>query len=458
MPFSPSQRVATVVCLLLSLASPAFTESQTGLSMYIDRHMAQVWPWRDDARFDAFAIVTDMTEKLRHTDAYGNEIATLMTDSFEGFPLLVLTDEDGDGWADFYVYYDERREDTTLEFGAYYTEPGDVMPFWLVFNRGPSFNMPDEGDPVVYWTNYQFVDRNRDGRFDTRAINSVDYDGDGQGSATDVLWLYDDDFDGGLDRGEHIVDGVSHDIPILDSVFQTKRRGEDTYDDKFRVGDPIGELADLIAADIHKAMAEGDRPENQPSIPYFPGYSFSAQVDDLEGWQDYQIGDLRLRLPAGDEWSIEYGEEQLQMIGGRRFDDTGALLTADAIIVAKDVISDSIFGDWIAGELATRNREWEIWNMHTDRDNYSLGDVQMGDTVIAGNTFYFLRHFFLYDPPLDNGIRRLRQELHLVFRPDFAENNLFYKLFLMRYCLQEHFDNDRLDVSYLRQALGQVSF
>ena len=345
MAFGPFQRAATAVCLLLSLASPAFTESQTGLSMYIDRHMAQVWPWRDDARFDAFAIVTDMTEKLRHTDTYGNEIATLMTDSFEGFPLLVLTDEDGDGRADFYAYYDERREDTTLEFGAYYTEPGDVMPYWLVFNGGPSFNLSDEGDPVFYWINYQFVDRNRDGKFDTYAVNNLDHDGDGYGSAADVLWLFDDDFDGGLDRGEHIVDGVSHDIPILDRVFQSKRQGEDTYDDKFRVGDPISVLADFIAADIRKALTGGDRPENQPSIPYFRGYSFSAEVDDQEGWQDYQVGDLRLRLPAGDEWSIEYGEEQLQIIGGRRFDDAGALLTADAIIVAKGVISDSIFGD-----------------------------------------------------------------------------------------------------------------
>lgn len=461
MPFGLFQRAITAVCLSLCLASPALTESRTGLSMYINRHMAQVWPWRDDARFDAFAIVTDMTEKLLHTEVYGNEIATLMTDSFEGFPLLALTDKDGDGRADFYAYYDERREDTTLEFGAYYTESGNVMPYWLVFNSGPSFNMSDEGDPVFYWINYQFVDRNRDGRFDTYAVNNLDYDGDGQGSATDVLWLYDDDFDGGLDRGEHIVDGVSHDIPILDSVFQTKRQGEDTYDDKFRVGDPIGELADLIAAGIRKALAEGDRPENQPSIPYFSGYSFSAQIDDLEGWQDYQVGDLRLRLPAGDEWSIEYGEEQLEIIGGRRFDVAGALLTVDSIIVAKDVISDSIFGDWVAGELVTRYREWEISNMRsneTEDGNFSLVDVQMGDTVIADNTFYFLRHFHLFDPPLDNGIRRVRQELHLVFPPDFAENRLFYKLFLMRYCLQEHCDTDGLDVPYLRQALGQVSF
>lgn len=458
MPFGTFQRAATVICLSLPLASPALSESRTGLSMYIDRHLAQVWPWRNDARLDAFATVTDMTEKLRHADAFGNEIATLMTYSFDGFPLLVLTDEDGDGEADFYAYYDERREDTTLEFGAYYTEPGDVMPYWLVFNNGPSFDLSDEGNPVFFWINYQFIDRNRDGRFDTYAVNNLDYDGDGQGSATDVLWLYDDDFDGGLDRGEHIVDGVPHDIPVLDSIFQTKRLGEDTYDQKFQVGDPIWLWADLISADIRKALAKGDRPENEPLVPYFPGFSFSAQVEDLEGWQEYQIGDLKLRHPAGGEWSIEHSDEHVQILGGRRFDDAGVLLTADAIIVSKDVMPNSNFGDWNVGELATRYREWEISNMQMEGVDYSLWDVQMGDTVLGYNTFYFLRHFQLFDPPLDNGIRRVRQELHLVFPPDFADTHVFFKLFLMRYCLQEQCDNDELDVSYLRQALSQVSF
>ncbi len=425
--------------------------------MYIDRHIAHVWPWRDNTRFDAFAIITDVTEKLRYTDAYGNEIATLMTDRFEGLPLLVLTDEDGDGRADFYVYYNERREDTTQEFGAFYTEPNKVAPYWLVFNSGPSIELSDEGDPVMYWVNYQFVDRNRDSSFDTYAVNNLDYDGDGQGSATDVLWLYDDDFDGGLDWGEHIVDGVFQKIPIVEGVFQTRRLGEEMDEHKFRVGDPIGEFADLIAADIGKALTDGDRPEIQPSVPYSPGYSFPVEVDDLEGWRDYRVGDLRLRLPAGEEWSIKSSEEALQISGGRRFDETGALLTSDAIMVDRDVMSDPIFGEWVAAELATRYREWEIWNMRQDEE-FALADVQMGDTTVADNTFYFLRHTLLYDPPVENGIRRIRQELYLVFPTDFAENHAFYKLFLMRYCVQDLCDNDELDVSFLRQVLSQVSF
>lgn len=458
MHFSLFRRAATVACLPLLLTSPALSESRTGISMYIDRHMTQVWPWRDEARFKAFAIVADMAEKLQHIDAYGNEVATVMTDGFEGFPLLVLTDEDGDGRADFYAYYDERREKNTLEFGAYFTEPGADMPYWLVFNSGPSFMMPAEGDMVFFWINYQFVDRNRDGKFDTYAVNNLDFDGNGQGSATDVLWLYDDDFDGGLDRGEHIVDGIAHEITIIENVFQTKRLGEDTYEQKFRVGDQIGELPDFIAVDIGKALTEGKRPDNPPSVPYYSNYSFPAVADDLAGWQEVNVGNVKLRLPKGEAWSFQPSEGAVQIIGGRRFDSIGNLLTADGIIIAKDEMPKSLFGDWVIAELATRYREWEVSNMRAQGTNYSLGNVQMGETVVGENRFYFLRHFHLYDPPLENGVRRVRQELHLAFPPDFAETHVFYKLFLMRYCLQEQCDNEELDVPYLRQVLGQVSF
>lgn len=452
------QQAIAATCLPLLMATPAHTESRTGLSMYISRHMEQVWPWRDSARFDAFEIVTDMSNKLRSSSAFGNEIATLMTDSFEGFPLLVLTDQDGNGHADFYAYYDELREETTLEFGVFFTEPGSTTPYLLVFNSGPALDNSDPSNLAVYWVNYQFVDRNQDGRFDTYAVNNVDYDGDGRGSKSDVLWLFDDDFDGSLDRGEHIIDGVSHDIPDVEGVLQTRRLGEHTYEQKFQVGDPIGVLADVISADIHNALTKGRTTEQPPLVPYFSNHTFPNKADDLAGWQGHQFADLKLRLPSGKEWSVEPKEDALQAVGGRRFDDAGELLTVDVIVVAKNVMSNPIFGDWVIEELATRYREWEIHNMQVEGVDYLLGDIRMGDTVISEHTFHFLTHFFLYDPPLGNGVTRVRQELHLVFPPDFAKSHVFYQIFLMRYCVQEQCDNDELEVSYLRQVLGQISF
>ncbi|SMX38816.1 hypothetical protein MAA8898_01734 [Maliponia aquimaris] len=113
------------------------------------------------------------------------EIATPATDSLDGFPLLVLSDEDGD---------DAARDGTTQEFGAVFTAPDGRTPYWLVFNRGPEMVPPD------------------------------------------------DDFDGGLVRGEHIVDGVAQDIPLIDGLLLTRRLGKGTCADRFRLGDPIGEL------------------------------------------------------------------------------------------------------------------------------------------------------------------------------------------------------------------------
>ncbi|WP_176445104.1 hypothetical protein [Maliponia aquimaris] len=52
----------------------------------------------------------------------------------------------------------------------------------------------------------------------------------------------------------------------------------------------------------------------------------------------------------------------------------------------------------------------------------------------------------------------MRQELPPVFSPDFAETHEVYTLFLWRYCLHESRDTDSLDMSYLRQVLGQLSF
>ena len=250
------------LCLSCCFAIPATAEttpgfSKTGFSMYVARHMRMVWPWRDEARFDAFAIVTDMSEKVMHSTDYGEEIATAMTIGFEGFPLLVLSDEDGDGRADFYAYHDEKREEVTYEFGAFFTDPGKDFPYWIVFNGGPSFETSPSGEFTFYWMNYQFVDRNGDGRCDVYVTNNVSYKGDGSTRANDTLWLYDDDYDGRLDRAEHIIDGVAHPVKTVDGRLDTRRPFEDPGQ-PLKIGDETPFLfGSMIAADIRKALSKG---------------------------------------------------------------------------------------------------------------------------------------------------------------------------------------------------------
>lgn len=463
MPNIAFSTAGAAICLSLCIPATALCETRTSLSTHVNHNMEQVWPWRDDARFKAHAIVTDMTEKMWHTEAYGAEIAIHRTEAFApDLPILVLTDEDGDGRADFYAYFDEKREANTLEFGAFFTEPGKSAPYWLVFNSGPSFIIPKGGDPIYYWINYQFVDRNGDGRFDAYAVNNLDYHRDGQGSATDILWLYDDDYDDGLDRGEHIVDGVALEIPVLDGVLQTRRQGEATYENKFRLGDPIGELANVISADIKTALRDGEKPQVAQTVPpYLKGHVFpSGKTINTANWAKYTVDDLTIRLPADHRWQSEKREDGIQVTGDRQFDWRSNLRTASSILIAKHEYPENFDGR-PALELALGYREWEISNMRSYEgpdSNFFLTNVELGDTVVEGKTFHFLRHFHLYDPPEPNGVRRIRQELHLAFPPGWAEKRVFYKIFLMRYCLQEICDNDELDLPDLRQVLGQVSF
>lgn len=248
----------TVASAISLFSTNAIAEQETGLSMSVSRSLKLVWPWRPEARFKAFSTVTQAAEALWHAQGYGQDIAVLMTNSLGDHPLLVLTDQDGDGRADFYAYYDENRLEITREFGAFFTEPGSKHPYWLVFNGGPSFEMSPSGEMNLFWVNYQFVDRNQDKRFDTYIVNGIDFDADGSGSSADTLWLYDEDFDGKLDRGEHIVNAKAHDLPIVDGVLQTRRLGEDQSDHSFRIGDEIGLFADVIAADIVQALEAGD--------------------------------------------------------------------------------------------------------------------------------------------------------------------------------------------------------
>jgi len=235
----------------------ARAEQKTGLSMYVQRKLASVWPWDPERRTDAFQTVTKIAEALWHTDSYGAEIATARTGTFPGYPLLVLTDEDGNGTADFYAYYDESRSEDTMEFGAFFAEQGKARPFWLLFNGGPSLEMTASGEMVFFWLNHQFIDRNSDGAFDTYIVNDVDFDGNGQASASDTAWMYDDDADGLLDRAELIIDGRVQTIAPENGILDLRRLGGPQHQPS-RVGDPLFAFPDAVADDIQAALSKGE--------------------------------------------------------------------------------------------------------------------------------------------------------------------------------------------------------
>ena len=232
--------------------SSAYAEQKTGMSMYIDRKFNSVWPFEYTQRWEAYTTITKLAETLFHTNDYSNEIALMPTESFPGFPELVLTDEDGNGQADFYAYYNEDRTDTTLEFGPFFTDDTGY-PVWLIFNGGPSFSIDEDGEMEVFWMNYQFIDRNGDNAFDVYVVNGIDFDHDGQPENLSTAWVYDDNFDGFADRAEHLINGASHEIPSIDGTFQLYQYLGDP-EEAIRMDEPLFEFWNMISTDIVNAL------------------------------------------------------------------------------------------------------------------------------------------------------------------------------------------------------------
>lgn len=202
----------------------------------------------------AYLTATKIADILLNTNQYATEVASLRTETFPGYPLLVLTDQDGNGRADLFAYHEKDIDDFTREFGAFFAESGDLRPYWIVFNGGKVLDFSESGEVLgTVWYNYQFVDRNGDGAFDIFIVNDVDFDGDGRSSGLETGWVFDDDFDGLVDRAENIVAGEVHEAVSTDGVLDL-RRWSGPQDQAIRIGDPIDDFAGAIASDIAKAL------------------------------------------------------------------------------------------------------------------------------------------------------------------------------------------------------------
>lgn len=262
MPMRAMYRKCLVSGLLAAslVGGTAEAERKTGLSMYVARKLGTVWPYKPARRWEAYLTVSKIAETLCwHTDSYGEVIASLQTETFSGYPQLFLRDQDGDGRADLFSYHENDINDFTREFGTFFSQRGDLRPFWVVFNGGLVPKISESGEVSgAVWYNYQFVDRNDDGAFDIFIVNDVDFDGDGESSGLETAWVFDDDFDGLVDRAENIIAGEAHEIVPTDGVLDL-RRWSGPQHQSIQIGSPIDDFAAEIASDIERAL--GGEPE-----------------------------------------------------------------------------------------------------------------------------------------------------------------------------------------------------
>ncbi|MGG7567180.1 hypothetical protein ACQ5SO_13590 [Rhodovulum sp. DZ06] len=227
-------------------ASPAPAAQPAGAAL-VDAPVASVLPEYDGRPLRAARAAIDATYQALWDKGAGTGVAALRTETFPGFPFLVLEDRDRDGTPEFYSYNTAPKIGPTQEFGWFGDLSGDGRPDWIVFYGG---SLMDENKRLLWWSRH-IADRNHDGRFDTMAFDRVDMDRDGLVEAGDTVWIFDADFDGRIDAVEHVIGGVPRPAPMKGGRFDL-RIGPATEGPK--PGDPIGGVFDRIAADIAAAM------------------------------------------------------------------------------------------------------------------------------------------------------------------------------------------------------------
>ncbi|MCA0930082.1 hypothetical protein [Ruegeria profundi] len=204
---------------------------------------SKVGPYSDKRRWQIYKKLDKEFSRL--WDKPANPVAaTANTRTFGGFPYLLLEDRDRDGVADFYAYLQNKSNQDTQEFGAFWDLAGDGTPDWLVFYGGLSIA---EGTKMAFWHRH-LIDRNNDGAFDTLVVNNIDQDGNGMIEQGKTVWLYDANFDGRVDAAEHIIRGKVTTLKAENGRFDTKN----PFSDPVPVGERFPIIFDQIASDIKK--------------------------------------------------------------------------------------------------------------------------------------------------------------------------------------------------------------
>jgi hypothetical protein len=217
--------------------SPVNVGTGSGLASYKNRKLGEVTPYSDARRWESYVIVSDLADRVWRGARSSAVIASGTTNTFPGYPHLILEDRDNDGLAEFYAYQRNTTDGATREFGAYFDLSGDGLPDWIVFNGGP---LATKDLKEIYWFTHQAADRDGDGRIDVYIVNAIDMDGDGFPESDATAWVYDDNGDGRVDRAENIVNGIVTPVRPQDGRLPVRNIFHQTRDEEPRVGEDIG--------------------------------------------------------------------------------------------------------------------------------------------------------------------------------------------------------------------------
>jgi hypothetical protein len=171
-------------------------------------------------------------------------------ETFEGFPILQLSDKDLDGKADEFAYLPQEGRDTQ-EFGFMFDLNKNGKIDYIVFNGGL---IPTKGFKKMIWQNYHGIDSNYDRKVDIFVYsNNIDLDGDKSLDEGISGWVYDTDFDGTVDKAEYLGENFIKPVEkregifIIKTVFGEKKWGKElSFKKEF--------FMNLILSDINSMM------------------------------------------------------------------------------------------------------------------------------------------------------------------------------------------------------------
>ena len=178
-------------------------------------------------RKNIYETLDELANRLRASRKY-TVLIRKETNSIEDFPILELVDRDGDGKADMFVYVTKSGElpkgypfRSSQEFGFIFDLNKDGKIDYVVFNQGLVLTK----DMKPYWSKYHWIDSNFDGKIDINVIPTVDLDGDKRPDEGVTAWIYDTNFDGGVDKAEYLGKDFEKPIENTEGVFIIKEWG-----------------------------------------------------------------------------------------------------------------------------------------------------------------------------------------------------------------------------------------
>jgi hypothetical protein len=129
--------------------------------------------------------------------------------------VFVVFDSDDDGLADAFAAHPGYQD-----FGFLFDLNKDCKMDYLILNGG----IVPSKDFKAFWFNFHWIDSNNDGKIDIYVENDIDLDGDKLLDNGITAWIYDNDFDGKIDKAEYIGKDFKKRIEMTNGAFVIKRQ------------------------------------------------------------------------------------------------------------------------------------------------------------------------------------------------------------------------------------------